>query len=63
MHENWYKMGKGIVLALWTDSGSSGAWKNHSRDPRGFIHLAIQLKDNKSELTLFKADFMQTKDH
>lgn len=34
VHENWYKLGK-------------GAWKNHSRQPRGYIHLSIHLLPNK----------------
>jgi len=34
VHENWYRLGK-------------GSWKFHRREPRGFIHLEIQLMDNK----------------
>jgi len=34
VHEDWFKLGK-------------GSWKMHTRQPRGYLHLAIQLKDNK----------------
>jgi len=32
--DTWYALGKGL-------------WKNHKREPRGFVHLRVQVMDNK----------------
>lgn len=46
IHDNWYRLGKGS--------------HHYSRDPRGFVHLAIQMLPNKTERPFSDPDFHKT---